>query len=46
MIVHNRLGIFPGSFDPFHKGHLDILEQALLFFDVNLEELKMWQLFH
>jgi len=33
MIAHNRLGIFPGSFDPFHKGHLDIVWQALKQFD-------------
>lgn len=25
--------IFPGSFDPFHKGHLSILEKALKLFD-------------
>jgi len=28
-----RVGIFPGSFNPFHKGHLDILMQAIEQFD-------------
>ncbi|MCL4118853.1 UNVERIFIED_CONTAM: hypothetical protein GTU68_019786 [Idotea baltica] len=28
-----RKAIFPGSFDPFHLGHLDILNRALPLFD-------------
>lgn len=32
-IVNNRVAIFPGSFDPFTKGHLDIVERALPLFD-------------
>ena len=28
-----RLALFPGSFDPFTCGHLDILERALRIFD-------------
>lgn len=28
-----RLALFPGSFDPFTRGHLDILERALRVFD-------------
>lgn len=28
-----RLALFPGSFDPFTFGHLDILERALRLFD-------------
>ena len=30
----NRIGIYPGSFDPFHIGHLDIVRQAQKVFDV------------
>jgi len=28
-----RRAIYPGSFDPFHKGHAYIIEQAALLFD-------------
>jgi pantetheine-phosphate adenylyltransferase len=28
-----RLGLYPGSFDPFHIGHMNILEQASEVFD-------------
>jgi pantetheine-phosphate adenylyltransferase len=28
-----KLGIYPGSFDPFHTGHLDIVKQAQQVFD-------------
>ena len=28
-----RKAIFPGSFDPFTLGHLDILKRSLLLFD-------------
>ena len=28
-----RIALFPGSFDPFTLGHLDILERGLLIFD-------------
>lgn len=28
-----RKALFPGSFDPFTSGHLDILKRALTFFD-------------
>lgn len=28
-----RIGIIPGSFDPFHKGHLNIVEKAEKLFD-------------
>ena len=33
MVQHKKIGIFPGSFDPFTKGHQDIVEQALTLFD-------------
>lgn len=29
----SRIGVFPGSFDPFTKGHADIVERALPLFD-------------
>ena len=28
-----RKAVFPGSFDPFTLGHLDILKRSLLLFD-------------
>lgn len=28
-----RVGIYPGSFNPWHKGHRDILDKALKVFD-------------
>lgn len=28
-----RIGVYPGSFNPFHVGHLNITEQALVIFD-------------
>ena len=30
---YSRIGLFPGSFDPFTKGHEDIVRRALLLFD-------------
>lgn len=29
----NRTAIFPGSFDPFTLGHMDVLQSALRLFD-------------
>lgn len=29
----NRIALFPGSFDPFTAGHLNILTRALTIFD-------------
>ncbi len=29
----NRLALFPGTFDPFTLGHLDVLQRALTVFD-------------
>ncbi len=29
-----RVGVFPGSFDPVHNGHLDLIERARQLFDV------------
>ncbi len=28
-----RIGVYPGSFDPFHNGHLDIIDRCLPLFD-------------
>lgn len=28
-----RVAIFPGTFDPFTKGHMDLVKRALVFFD-------------
>jgi pantetheine-phosphate adenylyltransferase len=28
-----RIGVFPGSFDPFTKGHVDIVQRAVPLFD-------------
>ena len=28
-----KIAIYPGSFDPMHKGHVDIIKKALLIFD-------------
>ena len=27
------VGLIPGSFDPFHNGHLEVVERASLIFD-------------
>ncbi len=31
--MSKRIAIFPGSFDPFTKGHLDIVQRSLSLFD-------------
>lgn len=33
MAVENKIGIYPGSFDPLTNGHIDIIERALDIFD-------------
>ena len=32
--MSQRIGVFPGSFDPVHNGHLDLIERACRLFDV------------
>ena len=32
--MSRRIGVFPGSFDPVHNGHLDLIERARRLFDV------------
>lgn len=29
----HRIAVYPGSFDPFHNGHLDIVERCIPLFD-------------
>ncbi|MFO7652493.1 MAG: pantetheine-phosphate adenylyltransferase [Candidatus Krumholzibacteriia bacterium] len=31
--MNDRHVLYPGSFDPFHRGHLDVLQRALKLFD-------------
>lgn len=33
MIMNKKIALFPGSFDPFTKGHESVLEKALQVFD-------------
>ncbi|MCQ2287399.1 MAG: adenylyltransferase/cytidyltransferase family protein, partial [Bacteroidales bacterium] len=33
MIENRKIAVFPGSFDPFTKGHEDIVRRALPLFD-------------
>jgi pantetheine-phosphate adenylyltransferase len=28
-----KIGIYPGSFDPFHNGHIYVIERAMRLFD-------------
>lgn len=32
-VFENRVAVFPGSFDPIHIGHVDIIQRALPLFD-------------
>ena len=32
-IIKKKIGLYPGSFDPFHIGHLDIVRQSQKVFD-------------
>ena len=31
--MHSKIAVFPGTFDPFTNGHLDIVLKALKLFD-------------
>ena len=32
--MNSRVGVYPGSFDPIHNGHLDLIERCAPMFDV------------
>lgn len=34
MINKKKIGLFPGSFDPMHQGHINIIKKAQKIFDV------------
>ncbi len=31
--MSRRVAVYPGSFDPFHNGHLDLVERLVPLFD-------------